>query len=91
MKLFTSLAAFLAAALLLPAAGIAAPAKPAGKMVTLYQADKCHMYFSAAQAKKLNYACPDSRGKMKKVTVSAAVAAAGLAKTTAALASQKPM
>jgi len=91
MKLLTPQAAFLAAALLLSAAATAAPAKHAGKTVTLYQADKCHMYFSAAQAKKYSYACPDSKGKMKKVTVSAAVAAAELAKTNAALAPQKPM
>lgn len=67
-----------------------AASSPTGKMVTLYQADKCHMYYSAAQAKQYNYACPDSKGKMKKVTVSAAVAKAGLAKTNAALAPQKP-
>ena len=93
MKLFISLAAAMAASLFVSAVS-AAPMKPAsktaGKMVTLYQADKCHMYYSAAQAKKYNYACPDSKGKMKKVTVSAAVAKAGLAKTNAALAPQKP-
>lgn len=94
MKLFTPLAAALAAAVFVPAVS-AAPTKPApkagGKMVTLYQADKCHMYFSAAQAKKYSYACPDSKGKMKQVKVSAAAAKAGLAKTNAALAPQKSM
>ena len=75
------------------AAAQAKPAAPkaAGSMVTLYQADKCHMYYSAAQAKKYIYACPDSKGKMRKVTVSAAVAKAGLGKTDAALAPKKAM
>ena len=90
MKLFLPLTAVLAAGAFTAAAS-AAPPKPGGKMVTLYQADKCHMYYSAAQAKKYNYACPDSKGKMKKVTVSAAVAKAGLAQTNAALAPKKPM
>jgi hypothetical protein len=57
---------------LLPAAAQAAPAKmkPAmkpAKMVTLYQADKCHMYFTPAQAKMDHYACPESKGKMHMV------------------------
>lgn len=75
----------------------AAPAKTmhgkmaSGKMVSLYQADKCHMYFTAAQAKKYNYACPDSKGKMKMVKVSAAVAKTEMAKTNAALAPKKAM
>ena len=93
MKQLTLLSALLMAGLAVSTTS-AAPMKPApagGKMVTLYQADKCHMYFSAAQAKKYDYACPDSKGKMNKVTVSAAVAKAGLAKTNAALAPQKPM
>ena len=58
------------AACLLPAVAHAAPtkikavtAKP-GRIVTLYQADKCHMYFTPAQAKIDGYACPDSKGKM---------------------------
>lgn len=85
MKLFTPLAAALAAALLVSAAS-AAPmksttAKTGSKMVTIYQADKCHMYYSAAQAKKFKYACPDSKGKMKMVKVSAAAAQMDLAKT----------
>lgn len=92
MKLFTSLAAAMAASLFVSAAPMKpAASKTAGKMVTLYQADRCHMYYSAAQAKQYNYACPDSKGQMKKVTVSAAAAKAGLAKTNAALAPQKPM
>ena len=94
MKQLTLLSVLLMAGLAVSTTS-AAPMKPApkaaGKMVTLYQADKCHMYYSAAQAKKYHYACPDSKGKMKKVTVSAAVAKAGLAKTNAALAPQKPM
>ncbi len=73
----------------------AAPAamhgKAAGKMVSLYQADKCHMYYTPAQAKKYNYACPDSHGKMHKVKVSSAVAAKGIAATDAALAPKKAM
>lgn len=82
---------------LLPVAAPAAPAKmkmaktkPA-KMVTLYQAAKCHMYFTAAQAKKYNYACPDSKGKMTKVSVTPAVAKAGIAATDKALAPKKAM
>jgi hypothetical protein len=62
-----------------------------GKMVSLYQADKCHMYFTPAQAKKYSYACPDSHGKMKMVKVSSAVAKAEIAKTNAALAPKKAM
>ena len=89
-----TLAAALLAAGLLPAAH-AAPtkAKPAKmtKMVSVYQADKCHMYFTAAQAKKYQFACPDSKGQMKMVKVSAAVAKAGLAQTAAALAPKKAM
>lgn len=94
MKLLTPLAAALAAGVLVAAVSAAPPKpapRPAGKMVTLYQADRCRMYFSAAQAKKYNYACPDSRGKMKLVKVSAAVAKAGLAKTNAALAPRRSM
>ena len=93
MKQWTLLSAMLMAGLAVSTTS-AAPMKPApttGKMVTLYQADKCHMYYSAAQAKKYHYACPDSKGKMKKVTVSAAAAKAGLARTNAALTPQKPM
>ena len=90
--LFTPLAAVLIAGLLASAA-LAAPVKatpkPGGKMVSIYQADKCHMYYSAAQAKHYNYACPDSHGKMKLVKVSAAVASQGLAATNAALAPKK--
>lgn len=67
------------------------PAKTSSKMVSLYQADKCHMYFTPAQAKKYSYACPDSHGKMKPVKVSAAVAKAEIAKTNAALAPKKAM
>ncbi len=103
-KSFTAPAA-LAAALavgLLAASAQAAPAKPmhgkmasgkmaSGKMVSLYQADKCHMYYTPAQAKKYGYACPDSKGKMKPVKVTAAVAKAELAKTNTALAPKKAM
>ncbi len=67
------------------------PAKMSSKMVSLYQADKCHMYFTPAQAKKYSYACPDSHGKMKPVKVSPAVAKAQIAKTNAALAPKKTM
>ena len=89
-------AAALLAAGFLPATSQAAAAQgharqDGRKMVSLYQADKCHMYFTAAQAKKYSYACPDSKGKMKKVMVSAAVAKAELAKTNAALAPKKAM
>lgn len=92
MKPLTLLSAALITGLAVATA--AAPMKPAptaGKRVTLYQTDKCHMYYSAAQAKKYNYICPGSKSKMKKVTVSAAVAKLVLAKTNAALAPQKPM
>ena len=65
--------------------------KTSSKMVSLYQADKCHMYFTPAQAKKYHYACPDSHGKMKPVKVSAAVAKTEIAKTNAALAPKKAM
>ena len=61
------------------------------KMVSLYQADKCHMYYTPAQAKKYNYACPDSKGKMKMVKVTAAVAKMQIAKTNAELAPKKAM
>lgn len=86
-------AALLAAAASAGLAHAATPAKPAmpAKMVTLYQAAKCHMYYTPAQAKIYHYACPDSKGKMTKVTVSPDVAKAGIAKTNAALkAGDKP-
>jgi hypothetical protein len=95
-KLFASLAAALVAASISGTAQ-AAPAKTmhgkmaSGKMVSLYQADRCHMYFTAAQAKQFKYACPDSMGKMKMVKVSSAVAKMELAKTSAALAPKKAM
>jgi len=81
----------LAAATLALSAHAAPPAKPAasGKMVTLYQAAKCHMYYTPAQANLYHYACPDSKGKMTKVMVSPAVAKAEIAKTNAALAPAK--
>ena len=97
IKSFTALSAAALAAGLLAASAQAAPAKTmhgkmaSGKMVSLYQADKCHMYFTPAQAKKYSYACPDSKGKMKPVKVSAAVAKAEIAKTNAALAPKKTM
>jgi len=100
-KLFAALAAALLAASLTGSAQ-AAPADAmhgkmmhgkmaSGKMVSLYQADKCHMYFTAAQAKKYNYACPDSKGKMKMVKVTSAVAKMQIAKTNAELAPKKSM
>ena len=95
-KLFAALAAALAAASISGTAQ-AAPAKTVhakvapGKMVSLFQADRCHMYFTAAQAKQFKYACPDSMGKMKLVKVSSAVAKVELAKTNAALAPKKVM
>jgi len=97
IKSFTALSAAALAAGLLATSAQAAPAKTmhgkmaSGKMVSLYQADKCHMYFTPAQAKKYSYACPDSKGKMKSVKVSAAVAKAEIAKTNAALAPKKTM
>ncbi len=94
-KLFAGLSLALLAASLVSTE--AAPAKtmhgkmmPA-KMVSLYQADKCHMYYTPAQAKKYNYACPDSKGKMKMVKVTAAVAKMQIAKTSAELAPKKTM
>ena len=93
MKPFAAFAAVLTAGIFVSAASAApmkaALAKTNAKMVTLYQADKCHMYYSAALAKKYHYVCPDSKGKMKLVKVSAAVAAKGLAATNAALAPKK--
>lgn len=95
-KLFASLAAALVAASISGTAQ-AAPAKSvhakmaSAKMVSLYQADRCHMYFTAAQAKQFKYACPDSMGKMKMVKVSSVVAKMELAKTNAALAPKKAM
>ncbi len=95
-----SLATLTAAALAVGVLSVSAQAAPtkatpgktaAGKMVSLYQADKCHMYFTPAQAKKYSYACPDSKGKMKPVKVTPAVAKAELAKTNAALAPKKAM
>ena len=92
----TALAAALSAGLL-AASAQAAPTKAthgkmaSGKMVSLYQADKCHMYYTPAQAKKYGYACPDSKGKMKPVKVTPTVAKAELAKTNAALAPKKAM
>ena len=91
-----ALAAALAAALLSASAHADAPKAmhgkmASGKMVSLYQADKCHMYFTPAQAKKYSYACPDSHGKMKMVKVTSAVAKAEIAKTNAALAPKKAM
>jgi hypothetical protein len=95
MKPMIALAAVVTAGILIPSVS-AAPMKSTAhkmnsKMVTLYQADKCHMYFTPAQAKKYKYACPDSHGKMKMVKVSAAVAAKGMAATNAALAPKKAM
>jgi len=93
----TALAAAALAVGVLAASAQAAPAKTmhgkmaSSKMVSLYQADKCHMYFTPAQAKKYSYACPDSKGKMKPVKVTAAVAKAEIAKTNAALAPKKAM
>ena len=84
-------AALLAAVTLAVSAHAATPAKTAkpAKMVSLYQAAKCHMYFTAAQAKTYHYACPDSKGKMTKVMVAPDVAKAEIAKTNAALAPAK--
>ena len=90
LKLMTAAAAVLAAAALVPAVS-AAPAKTAGKMVTLYQADKCHMYFTATQAKQYKYACPDSKGKMKMVKVTPAMAQMQMSKTNAILMPKKAM
>ncbi len=79
--------ALLAAAALAVSAHAAPPAKPAasGKMVTLYQAAKCHMYYTPAQAKIYHYAYPDRKDKMTKVLVSPDVAKTETAKTNAAL------
>jgi hypothetical protein len=68
-KAFTGLMAVALAAAVL--AGPAAASKMAkGKMVTIYQAEKCHMYFTPKQAVKDHYACPISHGKMHKMMVS---------------------
>jgi len=99
-KTSAALAATALAAALLPLAAQAAPAGAMhgkmmhgkmSKMVTLYQADKCHMYFTPAQAKKYAYACPDSKGKMKLVHVTPAVAKMQTAKTNAILTPKKAM
>ena len=101
-KSLATLSAVALAATAFTASAQAAPAKAmhgkmasgkmaSGKMVSLYQADKCHMYYTPAQAKKYGYACPDSKGKMRPVKVTAAVAKAEIAKTNAALAPKKAM
>ena len=95
IKPLTALAAVLTAGLFVSTVS-AAPMKhmtpkPSGKMVTLYLADRCHMYFTPAQAKKYSYACPDSKGKMKMVKVTPAVAKMQMAKTTAEMAPKKAM
>lgn len=90
---FTRLVASAIAAGTLLTAAHAAPAKKmmakSAKMVTLYQAAKCHMYFTPAQAKKYHYACPDSKGKMSKVMVSPMMAKTEIAKTNMMLAPKK--
>ena len=101
LRSLTALTAAALAAVALAASAQAAPAKimhgkmaaskMGAKMVSLYQADKCHMYYTPAQAKKYGYACPDSKGKMKPVKVTATVAKAEIAKTNAALAPKKAM
>ena len=70
-------AAVLAAGLL----GTSAQAKmaPKGKMVKIYQAEKCHMYFSSKQAMADKYVCPDSHGKMHAMMVTSAFASKMLA------------
>lgn len=80
-------AALFAAATLALSAHAAPPATSAksGKMVTLYQAAECHMYFTPAQAKIYHYAYPDRRDKMIKVMVSPNTARTETAKTNAAL------
>jgi hypothetical protein len=71
----------------------AATAKPMaamkGKMVPMYQAAICHMYFTPAQAKMDHYACPISKGKMHKVMVSPAMAKMQMAKTNKAMMGMK--
>ena len=62
-------------------------AKP--KMVTMYQADKCHMYYTPAQYKQFKGACPASHGKMHKVMLTPAAAKAGMAATTKELPAEK--
>ena len=91
----TRTAAALTAAAASLAAAQAAPAKPvsgkplSSKEVTLYQADKCHMYFTATQAKQYKYACPDSHGKMRMVKVGSAEAQKQMSKTNAILSASK--
>ncbi len=69
----------------LAAAFVAGPAtakamKP--KMVMVYQAEKCHMYFSPTEAKHDHYVCAVSGGKMHMMMVTPAFAAKVLPKTT---------
>ena len=45
------------------------------KKVMIYQAEKCHMYFSPAQARHDHFVCPDSHGKMHMMMVTTAFAA----------------
>ncbi|MBV9849983.1 MAG: hypothetical protein JO250_09960 [Armatimonadetes bacterium] len=59
----------------------AAPAKKAGKMVAMYQAEKCHMYFTAAQYKQYHGACPVSHGKMHKAMLASNKVKAAMAAT----------
>ena len=73
IKTLTKTSVMLLCAATLCASATAAPAKPA-KMVTLYKADKCGMYYTPALAKADHYACPDSKGKMSKVMLTPAQA-----------------
>ena len=62
---------------------------PKAKMVAMYQAEKCHMYFTTAQYKTYHGACPASHGKMHKVMVTPAQAKMEMAKTTKELPTEK--
>ena len=77
-----TVAALAAAALVAGALAGPATAAKTTKKVAIYQAEKCHMYFSPAQAKQDHYVCPDSKGKMHKMMVTSAFASKVLAKSS---------
>ncbi len=78
-KAFAGLLTAALAAAVVAGPAAAKPMKP--KMVAIYQAEKCHMYYSPAQAKSDHYACPASHGRMHKMMVTPAFAAKVLPKT----------
>lgn len=90
MKVFAATTGAILAIGVLAGAATAKPiAAMKGKMVPMYQAAICHMYFTPAQAKEYHYACPASKGKMHKVMVTPAMAKMQMAKTNKEIMSKK--